>query len=104
MIKAEKQKRKNFDDWLFSVAVDISTSEPWRQLLFSSEYDKKFLIVADPELPLPEYLEEIIQKNNVQFYVSKISHCPEKRLAEEGGVVFKFESPEFPDMVRFTAN
>ena len=40
--------------------------------------------------------------NNLQFIVKKVKLCPVQ--FDEGMIVFKFQSKEFPDIIRFSGN
>ena len=67
-----------------------------------SGYDKKFLINADSEFHFPEQTKPLFLEHNLQFYVSKVLDCPDK--FDEGCIIFKFESLEFPRIVRYSGN
>ena len=87
--------------YLFDVALDISQSNYWRQLLFSSRYDKKFLISAETE-GVPKSLKNILLGYNLQYFVSRVLDCPVE--FDEGLVIFKFEAVDFPTVTRYSGN
>ena len=51
---------------------------------------------------IPNYIKEIIFEFGLQFYVSKVIDCPEE--FDEGSIIFKFESLEFHDIVKYSGN
>jgi len=40
--------------------------------------------------------------NDLHFYITKVLECPEE--FDEGLIIFKFESLEFPEIVRYSGN
>ena len=91
-------------NYIFSVALDISQSDYWRQLLFSNDYRVKFLINSSSEFYFPNSTVLLIAKHNLQFYVSKVRKCPIRYMMEDGYVIFKFQSVEFPEVVQYSGN
>jgi len=104
MIISEKQKIKIYQKYIFDVGLEISQSNYWRNLLFSSDYNFKFLFDQNTEHEIPEYLKmkKEIFDYNLQFYISKVLECPEEFA--EGCIIFKFESVEFPQVVSYSGN
>jgi hypothetical protein len=96
--KRYKQYRRLIED----VALEISQSDHWRDLIFGSEYNQKFVINSDVEAIIPKYVKKKIIKQDMQFYVSKIEDRPEE--FDPGCITFKFESKEFPNIVRYSHN
>ena len=106
MTKLEKQRLKLYNkEWIDDIVLDISQSKCWRQLLFSADYNQKFLINADTVCEYPTHFvgtKNMIINHKLQFYVSKVLECPED--FDEGAVIFKFESAEFPEVMRYSGN
>ena len=96
------QRLELYENYIFDVAVDISQSEYWRKLLFSNNYDVKFIINSDTVCDIPEYVQCRLREHNLQFYVSKVLEHPEK--VDDGWIIFKFESVEFPYVAKYTWN
>ena len=104
MTLLRKRRRQLYKDSIFSVALDISQSDYWRQLLFSSDYGKKFLINCSSEFKSPKHIKPLVIRHNLQFYVSKVRKCPVRYMMEDGYVIFKFQSLEFPEVVQYSGN
>jgi len=102
MLKSEKTRFELHEFYIFEVVADISQSNYWRQVLLVGDYEQKFMIGENSKYSIPTCLEDVIRKNNLQYYVSKVLKCPEE--FDEGAVIFKFEAVEFPEIVRFSGN
>ena len=98
----EKRRVKLYNRLIPSVAMDISQSHYWRQLLFASDYDQKFLINSNSQFHFPNNPSKIFIDHNLQFYVSKVLECPE--MFDEICIIFKFESLEFPQITQYSGN
>jgi hypothetical protein len=96
--KRYKQYRQLIED----VALEISQSYPWRNIIFNSEYKQKFLIDSNTEIKIFKHIKKEIVENDFQFYVSKVKDCPEE--FDPGCIIFRFESKEFPKIVRYSGN
>ena len=97
----KKSKLKLYKRHIADVVIDISQVEYWRQRLFSERYDKKFLISSDSE-NIPKFLKNVLLGHSLQFLVSKVIECPEQ--FDDGCIIFKFESVEFPEIVMYSGN
>lgn len=84
------------------VALDISQTQFWRNIIFNSEYEQRILISKQDLDQIPEYIKSIFVEDDLMFLVSKVSECPEE--FDEGRVIFKFESLPFGSIVRYTGN
>jgi len=106
MASQRKHRRQLYKKSIIDVALEISQSDYWRNLLFFSDYNKKFLFDSDTEHEIPEYLKtiNIIFDSNLQFYVSKVLKCPVRYLMEDGYIIFRFQSIEFPEVVHYSGN
>ena len=106
MSSLRKCRRQRYKERIVDVALEISQSDYWRQLLFSSDYNEKFLFNSDTMHEIQEYLKTIdtIFDCNLQFYVSKVLKCPVRYLMEDGYTIFKFQSVEFPEIVQYSGN
>jgi len=102
MAKLDNQRANLFKRHIGDVVMDISQSNHWRQLLFSSEYNKKHLINSDSEFHFPNHTKTPLLEHNLKFYVSKVLECPEE--FDEWCVIFKFESIEFPEITQYSGN
>lgn len=91
-----------YNDYITDVALDISQSSYWRKILFSSDYGQNFLISKANRDKIPAYVLEPIESYDLKFYVSKVNDSPEE--FDEGFIIFKFESCEFPEIIRYSGN
>jgi len=96
------QRLELYEENIFDIVGDISQSEYWRKLLFSNDYDVKFIINSDTVCDIPEYVKRRLREHSLQFYVSKVLECPEE--VDDGWIIFKFESLEFPYVVGYSWN
>jgi len=106
MALLRNRRRQLYRKSIVDVALEISQSDYWRQLLFSNWYNKKFMFSSETEYEIPDYLKtiSIIFEHDLQFYVSKVSECHVRYLKEDGYVIFKFQSVEFPEIVQYSGN
>lgn len=104
MTLVEDRRYQLYKDYIFDIALDVSQSAYWRNVLFSSNYGQKFLINSDSEFHSPKHTKPMVSKYNLQFYVSKVLKCPISYFMKDGYVIFKFESVEFPEIVDYTGN
>ena len=104
MNKRQKKKirKRNHQTAIENVALEISLAPSWRKRLFSNPYETKFEISYHKPEDIPAYIRTIIIRFQLEFYVSKVSSCCEK--FDSGFEVFKFESKEFPKVMRFSGN
>ena len=103
-LNARKARIALYEANITDVALEVSQSVYWRQLLFLNAYEQKYLLSSDSEHEIPVYIRSIILENKLQFYVSKVLKCPILYLNEEDYVIFKFESLEFPEINRYSGN
>jgi len=104
MASPRKHRRQLYKNSIFDIALDISQSDFWRELLFSSNYGEKFLINSNSEFHFPNTTMPLVIRCDLQFYVSKVKKCPVRYMVEDGFVIFKFQSLEFPEVVQYTGN
>jgi len=104
LLPSKKRRRRLYKNWIVDIALDISTSIHWRELLFNSDYDERFLISSSSGVHLPSYPQDAIIKHNLQFYVSKVLTCPIQYFVDDSYIIFKFESVEFPEIVEYSGN
>ena len=104
MTVSRKHRRQLYKDSIVDIALDISQSDSWRNLLFSSNYGEKFLINSNSEFYFSNSTKPLVVKHNLQFYVSKVLKCPVKYMMEDGYTIFKFQSLEFPEVVQYSGN
>ena len=90
------------EEHIENVALWVSQSNYWRRILFSAAYNQRILIKPDTICDVPNYIKNIILNYDLQFYASKVLDCPED--FDEGAIIFKFESVEFPEIVRYSGN
>ena len=102
MLKPNQHRLKIYKEWITDVGLEISQSEYWRKIIFSANYNQKILINSYSTPKIPKYVESIITRYGLQFYVTKISECPID--FGEGAIIFKFESLEFPDIIEYSGN
>jgi len=95
-------KRKYYKKHTCDIAFDISQSNYWRQQLYESDYNHKFLINRDSKMHISKYLHKILIGHNLNFYISKVLERLEH--FDEGCIIFKFESVEFPDIKEYSGN
>lgn len=99
----QKVSRENlYRVCIMDIGYEVSISDYWRKLLFSADYDEKFLIDGKHTKGIIAYEMIEVMKFNLRFYVSKILECPE--AFDDGLTIFKFESTEFPDIVFYSGN
>jgi len=101
-VMKKKSRCKYYKKHIFDIVVDISQLDCWRNHLHENDYNYKYIIAHNSELDIPKYLQNILIGHNLKFYVSKVLDCPES--FDEGCVIFKFESAEFPGIVRYSGN
>lgn len=95
-------RKKYHDEYMSDIVCDISQSSYWRKLLFDSEYDQKFLISNIVKVKLTKYILDPIEAYDLKYYVSKVKESPEE--FDEGLIIFKFESCEFPEITSYSGN
>jgi len=100
----KKCRRKLYASSIHEIALDISQSDYWRKQLFSSNYGETFLIDSDSEFYFPNSTKPLVVESNLQFYVSKVKECPVQYMMDDGFVIFKFQSIEFPEIVQYSGN
>jgi len=98
----KKERVRLYSEYIYDIVIEVSQSNYWRRLLFSSDYDQKFLINSDSEFHSPKFIRPVLLEHNLRFYVSKVSECPEE--FDEGLVIFKFEPLEFPEIIHYSGN
>ncbi len=67
-----------------------------------AEYDVPFDISYRDADELPEYIREPILRHRLEFQVMCVESCPE--YYDDGLVIFKFQSKEFPIITAFSGN
>lgn len=91
-------KRKIYKRDMCIVVYGISIDGFWRKRLFSSENDCNHLLNKSTA-NLPDEVKNIIVKYNL-----KINVCKSKNTPDESGVIFKFTSVEFDDIISYSEN
>lgn len=101
--RQKKKMRKRICEMVLEdAAMEVSLIPSWRERLFSHPFGTKFLISCQNPDGVPAYVQAVMCRYQLQFYVSKVASCREK--FDDGLVIFKFESKEYPRMVRFSGN
>ncbi|MDR0999665.1 MAG: hypothetical protein LBL96_02510 [Clostridiales bacterium] len=98
----QKRRYQQYLELIEDVALEISQSSYWRHLLFNSEYNQKLVIDSSVEVVIFKYIKEEFVRHDLKFYVSKVEDCPDE--FDPGSIIFKFESVEFPEIVRYSGN
>ncbi len=95
--------RKNiYVDYISDVALEISISHIWRKRIFNLKKDEILQISSKDEDIIPEYIKDVIVNNHLIFCVKIIDSCEE--AFDEGLVIFKFYSEEFPEIISYSGN
>ncbi len=107
-------RRKIHKRILYDVLIEVSISHHWRELLFKSKDGEKFLIDSQSPTTEPSLkrLHRSLARYNLKYFVSKVSKEDEPQRANhkwddlffDGGVYFKFEAKEFPEVFDFSIN
>ena len=82
--------------------MEISISAVWRKRIFASAPDEVLKLSAEDGDIIPEYVRDVIVSNGLVFNIQKTDDCEER--FDEGLVVFRFSSAEYPDIVSFSGN
>ena len=100
--KEKKQRKRLYEDIIEDVALEISLDSRWRALILTKELNEKIEITYHSLEELPCYIKDEIQKYKLKFWVEMVSSSNE--YFEEGMVIFKFTSKEYPQVFRYTGN
>lgn len=84
------------------VAMDISLSKIWRRQIFGLKKDDVLYISKSDEKIIPEYIKDVIVKNDLTFCVQIVDSCEVE--FDDGLVIFKFYSKEYPEIVQYSGN
>lgn len=95
-------RKKIHKKYLEDVTLEVSMSKIWRNRLFESDYEEGYLLSIENKNDIPQYLAKIFNMYNLKYIVTKVKSCPE--YFDEGLVVFKVNSKDFPNLVRYSGN
>jgi hypothetical protein len=95
------ERKKIYMDCIDDAALEYSISKVWRKRIFALDRGEVLRIGASDEY-IPEYVREIITQNGLYFDV-RLAQSGEADF-DEGLVVFRFSSHEYPDVVSFSGN
>jgi hypothetical protein len=102
-----KRIRKKFHKvHLNELVYEVSVSSFWREKIFQSDHYKKHTINKYHNEEIENPLRSIIDKYNLEYYVSLIPH--EEAIGwqdwDATQIYIKFESVEFPSLIGYSAN
>lgn len=100
--KWRKHRKKLYTYYISDVALDISVESQLRGKLMFAEYDVPIDISYRAPDDLPEYIREPILRHRLEFQAMRVESCPE--YYDDGLVIFKFQSKEFPKITSFSGN
>lgn len=95
-------RKKNHKKYLEDVTLEVSISKIWRNRLFESDYEEGYLLSIENKNDIPKYLTKIFNMYKLKYVISKVKSCHE--YFDEGLVIFKVNSKEFPNLVRYSGN
>lgn len=101
--KKKKMRKKIYQRLIDDVALEISQNSYWRKTLFSSSLEVKLEVSYRSLSNIPIYIQDIFSIHKLEFLVSKVSSSPSEHF-DEGLIIFKFESKEYPKITRFSGN
>lgn len=95
------KRKKLYIKIIEDVALEISISSFWRKQIFES--DKKPIRISFSDVQfLPEYIKEVITKNELSFVAKVVDECDER--FDDGMIIFMFYSEEYPDVIAYSGN
>lgn len=95
-------RRQIYESSISDTAMEISISRPWREKIFKLKKGEQLMISAERAEELPAYIRDEIILHGLTYYVCLADDCPEE--FDDGLVVFKFRTKEYPDIVRYSGN
>lgn len=98
----KKNRKKIYKELIEDVALEISLDTNWRKKIFELLPDVKIEISYLNSMELPKYIQKEMVKNKLEFLVMKENSCEE--YFDNGLEIFKFQSKEYPEIVRFSGN
>ena len=101
--RQKKKKRKRlYKELIEDVALEISLDACWRKRIMEQLPNIEIRITYHEPDDLPKYIQKDIVNYKLEFGVMKVKSC--KEHFDEGLEIFKFQSKEYPVIVRFTGN
>lgn len=103
----KKRQRKKFkkiiyEELIEDVTLEISLNSKWRRKIFKLLPNEVLEITYLNPMEIPEYIKKEIVQNKLEFLVMKVQKCEEK--FDDELEIFKFQSKEYPQIIRFSAN
>lgn len=100
--KQKKYRKKLYKNLIEDVALEISLDSKWREKIFNLSLNKKIEISYVMPLEIPESIKKETVNNKLKFSIMRVNSCEEH--FDDGLEIFKFQSKEYPEIVRFTGN
>lgn len=98
----KKLRSRLHREFIEDVALEISLDAHWRKRIMSQPNNEKLEITYRNPTELPKYIQKDIAIYKLEFEVMKISSC--KEYFDKELEIFKFQSKEFPAIIRYTGN
>lgn len=98
----KKVRRRLYKQFIEDVALEISLDAYWRKRILGRPYYKKLEITYRNPTEIPKYILKDITLYKLEFEVMRINSCRE--YFDKELEIFKFQSKEFPAIIRYTGN
>lgn len=98
----KKLRKRLYREFIEDVALEISLDVHWRKRLMGRTYNRKIEITYRNPTEIPKYIQKDIMFYKLEFWVMRVSSC--KEYFDKGLEIFKFQSKEFSEIIRYTGN
>ena len=95
-------RRNIYLECINDVALEISLSNIWRKHIFNLKKGEILQVSPNDKDIIPKYIKDVILNNNLIFCIQIVDSCEE--TFDEGLVIFKFYSEEFPEIISYSGN
>ncbi len=96
------EREQIYSDNISDIAMEISISHVWRERIFALKGGEVLKLSANDKDIIPEYIRDVIVDNQLSFTIQIVDKYEEEY--DEGLVIFKFSSDEFPKITAYSGN